>query len=43
MHLTTETPNIRSNNYKLTELKGETDNSIIIVRDFNTLLSIWIT
>ena len=43
MHLT-ETPNIRSNNYKLIELKGEIDNSIIIiVRDFNTLLSIWIT
>jgi len=42
MHLT-KTPNIRSNNYKLIELKEEIDNSIIIVRDFNTLLSIWIT
>ena len=27
---------------KLTELEGEIDNSITIVRDFNTLLSSWI-
>lgn len=44
MILNSYAPNDRASKYteqKLKKLKGETDNSTIIVRDFNPLVSYW--